>query len=46
VTYQTVEEVRRELEASGITLEMVKEIFHQPMEAIDDLNVVKPDIKH
>jgi hypothetical protein len=44
--YQTVEEARRELEASGITFEMVKEIFHQPMEATDDLNVVKLNIKH
>ena len=41
VTYQTVEEVRRELEAQGINIEMVKKALHQPVEVIDDHNVVK-----
>ena len=46
VTYETIDEVRRELEAQGISIEMVKKALHQPFEAIDDHNVVQLDIKH
>ena len=42
VMYQTVEEVRRELEESGVTLEMIRELTYQPMED-DNLNVVQLD---
>jgi hypothetical protein len=40
VAYKTVEEVRRELEESGITPEMLRALIYQPMED-DDLNVVR-----
>jgi len=46
VTYDTIEEVRLDLEAQGINLEMVKKALHLPVEEIDDDNVVKLDIKH
>ena len=46
VTYDTIDQVRQELEAQGISIEMVKKALHVPFEAIDDHNVVKLDIKH
>jgi hypothetical protein len=41
VAYKTVEEVRRELEESGITPEMLRALIYQPMMEDDDLNVVR-----
>ena len=35
VTYQTVEEVRRELEERGISIDAVKRVLYQPSEKID-----------
>ena len=39
VTYRSVAEVRKELEARGISIEAVKRVLHQPMEKVDNLRV-------
>ena len=39
VTYRSVAEVRKELEARGISIEAVKRVLHQPMEKVDSLHV-------
>ena len=39
VTYRSVAEVRKELEARGISIEAVMRVLHQPMEELDSLHV-------
>jgi hypothetical protein len=39
VTYRSVAEVRKELEARGISIEAVKRVLQQPMEKVDNLRV-------
>jgi hypothetical protein len=43
VPYQTVEEVRHELEARGITLDVVSRIFHQPTEQIEQIEQIEEE---
>jgi hypothetical protein len=41
VAYDTIDDVRRDLEAQGINLDMLKKALHLPVEEFDDHNVVK-----
>ena len=43
VPYRTVEEVRHELEALGITFDVVSRIFHQPTEQIEQIEQIEEE---